>query len=214
MPLRKNSGRNEAMMMSDELNMGRRTSRDASNIVASNALVPCGRSRRRLFVHILDIDNGVIDQRADGDGDAAKTHCIDRQTHEMQGYERDDNRERQRDKRDERGAHIHQEEEEDYDDEYGPDKQRLAQVGDGTVYEIGLPEYVGVNRDVGRECGCEPCELLLNLVCQRYCARAGLFGHGDEDGIAGRDRSGSQTWLLAPYPHIGDVREPDKTRGV
>ena len=47
MPLRKNRGRNEAMMMSEELKMGRRTSREASYIVEISDLLSLGRSRRR-----------------------------------------------------------------------------------------------------------------------------------------------------------------------
>ena len=54
---------------------------------------------------VLDVDDRVVDQLADGDGQAAERHRVDRQAEQREHDRRDQDRERDGGQRDRRRAH-------------------------------------------------------------------------------------------------------------
>ena len=61
--------------------------------------------------HVFNVDDGIVDQRTDSDGDAAKRHGVERVAQEMKGDGCKYYRHRQGDDRNYCGAQVHQEEE-------------------------------------------------------------------------------------------------------
>ncbi len=159
------------------------------------------------FVDILHVHDGVVDQRTYRDGDAAETHGVDGQPHEVESYDGDDYRQRQGYERNQSGAQIHQEEEQHYDYEDGSDKERLLQIAYRAGYEVRLAEYVGVDLYVIGKCTLQVGEFGVNLFSQLDCAGTGLLGHGDEYGRRGVDRCRTQSGLLRTGSHLGYVRQ-------
>jgi hypothetical protein len=68
-------------------------------------------------VDVLDVDDRVVDEFADGDGQAAQRHDVERHAKAVHGEQRNRERERERGQRDDRGPHIEEEEDEDDGDD-------------------------------------------------------------------------------------------------
>ena len=159
---------------------------------------------------VLHIDNGVIDERADGDGHAAEAHRVERQPEVVQHEDRDEQRERQRDERDERRAGGGQEEEEDDDHEYGPLEERVLHVVDRTLDKARLAEDVGRDLHVPGQVLLQVGEGLLEFFGQLDGSRIGLFGHGQKHRRTPLFGGQAQPGLLGAHPHVGDVGEADR----
>ena len=101
------------------------------SLLASKITVSFGRrslsGRARVLLQpaedVLDVDDRVVDQAADGDREAAERHDVDRLTHPVEHEQADRERERQRRQRDQRRAHVQQEQDQDDRD----DDRRVAQ---------------------------------------------------------------------------------------
>src|SRR5262249_38097643 len=110
-------------------------------------------------VDVLDVNDGVVHEFAEGDGDAAQRHDIDgervagEQADQAENQCGDGERERDGRQRDERRAEIQQKEEQDHDDEDSANDQRLADVVDAAVDEIAELEQIGVDDVVGGQPG-------------------------------------------------------------
>ena len=93
--------------------------------------------------HVLDHDDGIIDQRAQGNGDAAQGHGVDRCAEHLERQDGGHQRQRQRHQGDRRRAHRKQEGEDDGDDKDRPVAQRRHQVGNRDFDKVGLTEQPG-----------------------------------------------------------------------
>ena len=117
-PLMAKTGMNEIRMISTEKKIGRPTVRQARMTISRVS------PRHRLVAEVLlevvrgvlDHDDGLIDQDADGDGDAGQRHDVGldvddaepaQQPHQQ---EREQHRQRQRDADDEDAADVHEDE--------------------------------------------------------------------------------------------------------
>ncbi len=80
------------------------------------------------LVDILNVDNGIVDKRADGNGNTAKAHGVDGEPEEMEHQHGHDYRQRQSYDRHHGCAHVHQEYEQHYDNEQRAHKQRLLKI--------------------------------------------------------------------------------------
>ena len=67
--------------------------------------------------HILDVDNGFVDECADGDRHSAERHGVDRSAKCPQREDRRGKRQRHRRQRDRGGTQIRQEQHNDHHDE-------------------------------------------------------------------------------------------------
>ena len=61
--------------------------------------------------HVFNVDDGIVDQRTDGNGNTAQTHRIDGMSQGLQGEQGDQNGKGNGDERNQGGARVHQEEE-------------------------------------------------------------------------------------------------------
>ena len=89
---------------------------------------------------VLDIDDGVIDQLADGDRKAAQRHRVDRQAKQLEDDGRGQDRDRDRGQRNGRRAPVEQEREQDDGHDKGCFEQHPLDVLDRGFDETRLPE--------------------------------------------------------------------------
>ena len=110
---------------------------------------PLSRRQRRVLAQaphdVLDVDDRVVDQLADGNGQSAQAHGVEREAEPVHGDGGGNQRERQRDERDGGGAHVHQEHHHHEDDEAGAFEQRLEQVVERLLDEVGAAKQVLLN---------------------------------------------------------------------
>ena len=79
-------GRNDTVMISSEKNSAGPTSEAASTRISRRGL--SGRRALQMLVRVLDHDDGRVDHRADGDGDAAQAHDVRADAEHLHGHER------------------------------------------------------------------------------------------------------------------------------
>ena len=70
-----------------------------------------------MLVDVLYVDDGVVYERADGYGKSAEGHGVDAYAEGVEHYHRHEERDWYRDERDDRGAHVGEEEHKDYHNE-------------------------------------------------------------------------------------------------
>ena len=149
-PPRLKSGMKTRMMISVAKTIELRISLDALKITAAG---DCDQPGLRVLPQppedVLDVDDGVIDQLTNRDGESAERHRVDA---DSEIRHRDDGRhERQRNcrKADERRSEIPQEQKQNDGDEQAAFEQRLLNIVDRTIDEGGLLKGLRLDRDVG-----------------------------------------------------------------
>ena len=157
--------------------------------------------------YVLDVDDRIVDQRADRNGHTAEAHRIDRKPHRLQRQHRHQQRQRQRDQRYDRRAEIHQEDEQHDHDENGPLEQRFLNVVHRTFNEPRLPENVGRNVHVRRQSPLDFGERPIEFVGQFERIGIRLFGHGHQNGRFAALRSDAQPRRFRSDFHIRNVFE-------
>ena len=131
-----------------------------------------------VLVDILHIDYGVVDERTDGNGKTAEGHCVDADAKGIEHYHRYEEREGYGDERDDRGAHVGEEEHQNDDNKDGTLDERLLHVVDATLDEIGLTEDVGILWQ--RLLKVVKCK--VEVLGEVDGAGVGLLGYGEEYG--------------------------------
>ena len=162
---------------------------------------------------VLDVDDRVVDEGADRDGDAAEAHRIDGQAQEAEGEEGDDDGEGDRDQRDQGRAPVHQEDEEDEDDEDAAFEEGFLHVADRAVDEARLAEDLRVDLHVGGEFGADFVERLLEPFRQREAAGPRLLRHGQDHGRLPVVRGEAEDGGLRAGPDVGDRLERNRRTG-
>ena len=158
---------------------------------------------------VLHIDDGVIDQRTDGDGHTAQTHGVDGEPHVVEHQHGHDERQGQGDERNEGRPHVGQEEEQHDDHEDAAFDERLAHVADGAFDEAALAEDVGRYLHVGGQVLLQVLEGGFQLAGQLQRAGGGLLGHGEQHGGFAPFRGQSQLGRLRADAHVGHVFQQD-----
>ena len=128
------------------------------------------------LIDILHIDDGIVNQRPDGNAHAAEGHRVDFVPHEIEAQHCAQQRQGYGDDGDERGAETAQEQEEDDDDEEGALEERFAYIAYRRLDEIGLAEYLRVHLDIGRERFLDVLEIGLYLLRNAQCVDVRLLG--------------------------------------
>ena len=108
----------------------------------------------RAPVDVLHHDHRIVDDEADGDGQAAHRHQVDRPAEQPHEDERRDHGERQRDGGDQRQPPVAQEDQQDDDGEQAADQDGVADVGDRGRDELG--EVVDLRDRAGRPAASSP----------------------------------------------------------
>ena len=96
---------------------------------------------------VLDVDDGVVHQRADRDREAAERHGVERAAEGGEHEDAHDERQRDGDGGDERRAEVAEEQEQDDEDEDRAVAQRDRDVVDRDLDEVGLPEVLLLDDD-------------------------------------------------------------------
>ena len=132
-------------------------------------------------IDVFHVDDRVVHDHADGDGEAAEGHRIDADAGELEIEAGDNEGERDRGERDRGRAEIQQEKEQHDDHHDGTVADGLLDVGDGRLDEVGLLEQLEYLH-VGRQGLADVHERGLDLARERDRINSGLFLHGEDDG--------------------------------
>ena len=114
------------------------------SVELTSGAISCGHrvdDAARAFVgaamNVLDHHHRIVDDQADGDGEAAHRHQVDGAAEEPHEDEGRDHGERQRDRGDQRQPPVAQEDEQHDDREQAADQDRVAHAGDRVADELG-----------------------------------------------------------------------------
>src|SRR5205085_4490920 len=100
---------------------------------------------------VLDIDDRIVDQFADRNGQSTKRHRVDRHAQPFENQRGDQNRKGDRCQRDERRTQIQQEEKQNHHDEQAAVAQRMNYVLDPQLNKTLLLKDVGLDANVRRQ---------------------------------------------------------------
>ena len=161
--------------------------------------------------HVLHVDDGVVDQRADGDDQSTERHAVDRQSRRPQPGHRGQQREGNGDERDRAGAQVGQEHEGDEDHEQRPVAKGGIEVVECQLDEVRLAEETRIELHAGRQ-------------LRRELVQDGFELAGERQGIDVRlpvdaqdHRRSSIARAVAPLERfadaqLGDVAHADRLR--
>ena len=130
---------------------------------------------------VLDVDDRVVHERADGDRQPAERHRIDRHVEAAQHEDGGSQRQRHRRERDGRGARVGQKDQHDRDHQEAAVTQRGYHVVDGDLDEVGLPEYQPIDRDPRWQLLLQRVEFAVEERRDLNRVRARLLLHADDD---------------------------------
>ena len=99
---------------------------------------------------VLDVDDGVVDDGAEGDDEAGQDHRVDRGPAEVEHEPRRHQRERDREEADQRHPPLEEEGAEDQHHEDGADEERHRQIVDRQLDEGRRAEDLMVDLDAGQ----------------------------------------------------------------
>ena len=117
--------------------------------------------------HVLDVDDGVVDERPYRDYESAERHAVDRQSRRPQPGDRGQERQGDGDERDRAGAQVGQEHEGDEDYEQRAVAQRGVEVLERQLDEVRLPEEARIELHAGRQLRLQLVEDGFDLAGQR-----------------------------------------------
>ena len=145
-----------------------------------------GMFQRAIFAQppedVLDIDDGVVDQFAERDGETAQRHGVDGQPGKVEDRGRGQDRDRNRGERNHRGSPVQEKgEQHDGDDDAGF-HQDLFDVADRRLDEVGLAEDDLVGLDALRKRRRDLLQGPLDLAGQGDRIDVGLLLDRDDDG--------------------------------
>ena len=155
--------------------------------------------------HVLNVNNGIVDKRADGYGHAADAHGVDGEPHDVEHKHGDEQRERDGDKRDDGCAGVHEEDEEHEHHEDASLDKRLLDVGDGRVDKVLLTIELRVHLHVLGQRRPHLLHHLIELPGELKRARRRLLGDGQQDGRLARDRSQAHLRTLHAHLDVGNI---------
>ena len=164
---------------------------------------------------VLDVDDRVVDHFADRNDQAGEDHHVDRFATEIEDQSCGQQRQRNGDDADQRGAPFEEEEEQQHDDENAAEHQRIGQIADRNLDEGRRAENLGVDLDV-----LEPRRDLLErfVGAARHVERVGpgeLLDDQQDAGTIIDDRIANQRRVVLDHPcdigelELGPVLERD-----
>ena len=99
---------------------------------------------------VLHVDDRVVDDDTDGDDEPRQDHHVDNGAERLQHENSREQRQRNRDQADERGAPLEEEGGQDQDHEQNAEQQRPREVAERLLDEGGRPEDRGVKLHAGK----------------------------------------------------------------
>src|SRR3954466_4963146 len=87
--------------------------------------------------NVFDINDGIIDDFADGDGESAEGECVERDAEAIEDHDRGEQRQRNGDERNDGYAKAAEEDEENKGNEEGAEVKRVFDVSERNFDERG-----------------------------------------------------------------------------
>ncbi len=155
---------------------------------------------------VFDDDDGVVDDEADGCGEAAEGHQVEAGAEGVEEEEGDRDGDRDDQPRDDGRAPVAQEDHDDDGGEDDADEDGVADRGDGFADEFGLV-VEGLERDAGREVFLQLHDFGGDLIGDGDGVGGGLAGDVEEDGglAVGLDAGVDGLDGLLDVGDVGDV---------
>ena len=155
---------------------------------------------------VLDVDDRVVDELPDRDGEAAEGHHVDRHAGCPERHEGDREAERQGRQRDQRRPPLEQEQHQDDRDEDRRVAQHREQVVDAQLDEVCLPHHVRVDADACGHRLARGVQLPVDGFGQGERVGARRLLHGEHDRAPTAFCCGAARRRGAEL-HVGDVAE-------
>lgn len=163
---------------------------------------------------IFDIDDGVIDDHADGHGEAAESHGVEGNAEGIEDEHGAEEGEGDGDERDKSEAEIEEKEDEDEGDEGGADEEGMIDIGEGGFDERGWSMEAIKDLDVfSGENGLEIGEGVFEGVGNGESIGTVLADHGDEHAGVAHDESGPESGFGGEL-NSGEVAEANDGRAI
>ena len=154
-------------------------------------------------------DDAVVHHFANGDGQAAQGHGIDADTQCIHYQQAADEGHRHGNEGDERGAPVHQEQEQHRDDDQCAFQQGDIEVVHRRFDEVGLPEYLGIESDASRQLLPDVGQCRLDLVSGSQGVGAVGLGYGTDHGIVEPERTVT-AFDIAAEADLGNIVDGDR----
>ena len=162
-------------------------------------------SRREMPMNVFHDHNRIVDDQADGDGEAAHRHQVDRAVGDVQDEERADDGQRQRHGGDQRGAPVAQEREQHANGQQPPDHDGFAHAPHRLLHEGREVVHLG-NTDRRRQRRHVLAQRLLDAIGNGDDVAANLPCDGDDGRrlpVAGNQRGAVHDTIA----NLGDVAD-------
>ncbi len=163
--------------------------------------------------HVLDVDDGVVDQFADGDRKAAERHHVDGQAERPQDQQGHRDRQRQGRQGHQRRPGVDEEQGQDHRDDHRGLEQDLQDVVDRTLDEAARPEGVPIEHHARRHRRLDLIEDLVDSAGQFEGVGARGLLDADHDRGAATIRGGAPLRRTG-QPHLGDVADRHRSARV
>ena len=163
---------------------------------------------------VFDVNDGIVHDHADGYGEAAKGHGVQRDAKMIQHHNGGEQRERNGDKGNKCGTQIEQEKEQHHAHEHCAEQQRGAHVVDGNLNKRGGAVQAGnVLNALGGEDGFQFIQRSFHAQGNVFGVGAVLAGGGDQDaGFAINE--GVAKFRRAGGDDVGDVFQEHAAAGA
>ena len=160
--------------------------------------------------YILDIYNGIVNERAYGYRQAAKAHGVDTHTQQVENEQGCKQTDGDGNNGDDRRADIPQKQGKHYDNEYRSLYEGIADIVYRTFDETRLPEYVGRDMYVLRQVPGDIFQGSLKGFRQLQSASGRLLGNGQQNRRLASFRGHAELWFLGTYPDLCYVGYGDR----
>ena len=158
---------------------------------------------------VFDVDDGVVDDLADRDGEAAEGHCVQRHAEAVQDDDGGEKRQRDRDARYRRRPDVEEKQEKDDDHEDAAQQERVADALRRDVDEGRRPEKRRIKLYALRfKRGLQRRERVLHAPRDLLRVRAELRRDNEDDAGLAHDRRAADR-RLRRIGDRGDVRQYD-----
>ena len=158
---------------------------------------------------VLHIDNGIVDQLADGHGQSAQGHGVDPDPRHFENDEGDQQGERDGRQRDGRGAEIEEKNKQHDRHHDAAVAQGLFHVAHGALDEVALTENIRMHEHPLGQTRLDHLQLRFDFAGQGNGVRPGLLLHGEDDAGFSIDAGIAAFVQRGAFSHLGDLPEQD-----
>ena len=165
------------------------------------------------FEDVFNVDNGIIDQRPDGNGHPPEAHCVEGEAQGLQHQQRHQQRQRNGQQRNECRADVAQENHQNHHHQHSTLDQCPFDVADGAFDKGGLAEDFGCHLHVGRQGAHQVGQRAVELFGQFEGPGRGLFGYREAHRPNPIDRRITHHGSFTACTHLGHIGQRNGRSG-